>query len=116
MEFQTKDITKRIKQLRQSMKLNQNLFAEKISVHSKQLAKYETNRSTPSLSVLARIARYCEVSTDYLIFGEDEYVIKRTKINDRELLDMFRIVNNLAKADRDKVKWGLKSLLGGVQE
>jgi len=107
----TMDIGQRIKTLRLDMRLTQDELACKLHIHPKQLAKYESNRSTPILDIVARIAAFCEVTTDFLIFGEDKNVSKKTKINDTELMDVFRRVNRLKKAERDKIKWVVFSLL-----
>ncbi len=105
------NIGHRIKTLRLDMGLTQDALARKLNIHPKQLAKYESNRSTPILGIVARIADFCEVTTDFLIFGDDKNVSKKTKINDIELMDVFRRVNRLKKADRDKIKWVVSSLL-----
>lgn len=107
------ELGSRIQKLRKDMKLTQEVFAGKLKVHPKQLAKYEAGRSAPSIDIVARIANFCEVSTDHLILGEDKAFIKKTKVQDSELLDYFRRANKLKKADRDKIKWAVKSLLNG---
>lgn len=110
------NVGERIRKLRKDMKLTQDEFAKKVKLHPKQVAKYETGMTKPSIDVVSRIAEYCETSTDYIILGEDKEFAKRTKINDLELLEFFRKTNNLKKSDRDKVKWALKSLLNGNVE
>ena len=107
------ELGNQIKKLRKEMKLTQDDFASKLKIHSKQLAKYEAGRSTPSIDIIARIAKFCEVSTDYLIFGVDKILANKTKIADLELLDYFQRVNKLKKSNRDKIKWAVKSLLNG---
>jgi transcriptional regulator with XRE-family HTH domain len=106
-------VGERIKKLRKDMKLTQDEFAAKLKIHPKQLAKYEAGRSRPSINAIARIADFCEISTDYLIFGEDKTFAKKTRIQDVELMEYFRRANKLKKSDRDKVKWAIKSLLNG---
>jgi transcriptional regulator with XRE-family HTH domain len=103
----------RIKKLRKDMKMTQDAFAGELKIHPKQLAKYEAGRSVPSIDIVARMANFCEVSTDHLIFGEDKAFAKKTKISDAEILEYFRKVNKLGKSDRDKIKWAIKSLLNG---
>lgn len=110
------ELGQQIKKIRKDMRLTQDVFAGKLKIHPKQLAKYEAGRSKPSLDVIARIANFCEVSTDYLIFGEDKTFAKKTKIQDVELMEYFRRVNKLKKSDRDKIKWAIKSLLNGDGE
>ncbi|MCK4994665.1 MAG: helix-turn-helix transcriptional regulator [Candidatus Omnitrophica bacterium] len=107
------ELGNQIKKLRKEMKLTQDDFANKLKIHSKQLAKYEAGRSTPSIDIIVRIAKFCEVSTDYLIFGVDKILANKTKIADLELLDYFQRVNKLKKSNRDKIKWAVKSLLNG---
>jgi len=107
------ELGKRIKKLRKDMKLTQDSFAGELKIHPKQLAKYEAGRSAPSIDIIARIAACCEVSTDYLIFGEDKRFAKKTRIQDMELLDYFRRSNKLKKSDRDKIKWAIRSFLNG---
>jgi len=101
----------RIKKIRKEMQLTQDEFASKLKIHSKQLSKYESGRSIPILEITARIATFCEVSTDYLIFGEDKKLAGRIKISDLELIELFQRINRLKKTNRDKVKWIIKSAL-----
>ena len=101
----------RLKKIRNEMKLTQNEFAEKLGIHPKQFAKYESDRTIPVIGVIEKISKFCEVSADFIICGEDQVLAKRTKINDTELIDYFQRVNKLKKSDRDKVKWVIKSLL-----
>ncbi len=110
------ELGKRIKKLRKDMKLTQDTFANKLRIHSKQLAKYESGRTIPSINIIERVADFCEVSIDYLIGGEDKVLANKTKVSDMELLDYFRRINKLKKADRDKIKWAVKSLLNGETE
>lgn len=109
-------IGSRIKYLRQQNKMTQEEFSSKLKIHSKQLAHYESGRNVPSVDVIAKIANLCETSTDYIIQGEDKAYIKKTKINDLDLLELFRRSNKLRKTERDKIKWALKSLLNGEKE
>ena len=107
------ELGERIKKLRRDMRLTQEELASKLKTHVKQLSRYEAGRSKPSLEMAARIANCCEVSADYLIFGEDKKLAKKTKIADTELLEYFQRINKLKKFERDKIKWAVKSLLNG---
>lgn len=106
----------KIRDLRKELKLTQKELAQKAGVHPAQLAKYELGLSTPSLGVLVKLARYCEVSVDYIIFGTDKEAAKRSKIQDQELLDLTRRIDRLNRPQRDKVKWAITSLLNGKSE
>lgn len=105
-----------IKKLRQEMDLSQKEFASKVGLHPNLLAKYESGKTKPSVNVIARVAKFCEVSNDYLIYGRDDDYAKKARINDEELLDLLRRVDGLKKAKRDKVKWAVKSLINGDTE
>ena len=56
-----------LKQLRRKKKLNQKQFANKIFVSPSAVSQYETGRTMPSRETLERIAKYFDVSTDYLL-------------------------------------------------
>ena len=101
----------KIKSLRKELGLTQKELAEKIGVHPAQLAKYEIGLSTPSLGVLVKLAKYCEVSIDYIVFGHDREMSKRSKLQDQELLDLARRIDRLNRPKRDKLKWAIQSLL-----
>jgi transcriptional regulator with XRE-family HTH domain len=103
----------KIRALRDELGLTQKELAEKVGVHPAQLARYELGISTPSLSVLVKLAKYCEVSIDYIVFGIDKETAKRSRIQDHELLDLSRRIDNLKRPQRDKVKWAIKGLLTG---
>lgn len=107
MEF----VATKIKALRKELRLTQKELAEKVGVHPAQLARYELGLSTPSLGVLIRLAKYCEVSIDYIVFGVDKEVAKRSRIQDQELLDLIRRIDNLNRPERDRVKWAIHGLL-----
>lgn len=106
-------IAKRIRDLRKELKLTQNEFGKKLGIHGRQLGRYEEGINTPSIDVLMKIADYCEVSLDLLAYGVDKKLSKRTQIQDNELLDLTRRVDNLKKSQRDKIKWAIRSLLNG---
>jgi len=107
MEF----VATKIKALRKELGLTQKELAEKVSVHPAQLARYELGLSTPSIGVLIKLAKYCEVSIDYIVFGIDKQVAKRSRIQDQELLDLTRRIDNLKRPQRDKLKWAIQGLL-----
>ena len=101
----------RIRSLRKELGLSQDEFAAKINMHGRQLGRYETGKSKPSLGALAKLAQFCEISIDYLVFGKDEKLARRAKINDPELLDLLRQVDRLRKPQREKIKWAIKALI-----
>ena len=104
-------IGSRIRELRKELKLTQDEFASKIGVHGRQFSRYEVGVNTPSAEILSKIADYCEVSIDYIVYGENKKLAKRTKINDNELLELTRKIDRLKRPARERIKWALKSFL-----
>lgn len=101
----------RIKTLRNEMKLTQEEFAEKIGVHVKQLSKYESNRNLPSVTILKNIADFCDITLDYLAYGKDPVIEKRSRIKDLSLVGILKKVDRLKSYKREKVKWAIEALL-----
>ena len=109
-------IGNQIKKLRKEIGLTQKELGSKIGVHFAQLARYEAGRSIPSIDVLKKIANYCEVSIDYLAYGEDKDIQKKFQINDTELLDLLRRTDHLKKSRREHLKWVITALLKETAE
>lgn len=60
-------LAKRLKQLRQKVKLSQVKIAEKLSVSQGCYASWETGRNEPDISTLCAICRIGGVSMDWLL-------------------------------------------------
>ena len=61
----------RLKELRKSRKLNQVDLGKVAGITSKQIQRYESGESEPTLSVLVRLSDYFDVSLDYLVGRSD---------------------------------------------
>lgn len=70
---------KRIAQLRQEKELTQEGLAELLGISRPGLGLYETDKREPDYETLGKIAKYFNVSTDYLL-GHTE-IRKYTEIN-----------------------------------
>lgn len=66
------DIGKKIKDLRVEKNLLQKDLAKKLNIARNTVTQYEKNLARPSYEVLVAIAKYFNVSTDYLLGLEDE--------------------------------------------
>lgn len=104
-------IGKNIKILRKQMGMTQKQFAKRLGMQDKQLCRYEVDGCAPSVKVLKKIANFCEVSIDQIIYGKDEHFAKRTKVSDYDLLNLFRRINQMKKIKREQFKWIIASLL-----
>ena|SRR5713226_3450443 len=57
----------RLRALREHLKYSQAGLAERLGLGVRQIHRYENNLSDPPASIVARIARELEVTTDYLL-------------------------------------------------
>lgn len=104
-------IGEEIRRLRNDLRLTQDEFAQKVGIHGRQLARYEAGTNKPSIEILKRIADFCEISLDRLVYGRDDYLAKRVKVTDQELLQLFRKVDRMKRTQREQYRWILTSLL-----
>jgi len=65
-------IGERIADLRKDKDLTQIEFAKKLNIDKSTIAKYETDKSIPSVPMLIKIAKFFSVTTDYLL-GLENY-------------------------------------------
>ncbi|MDE7182671.1 MAG: helix-turn-helix domain-containing protein [Clostridia bacterium] len=61
----------RLRELRKLKNLSQKQLAEILKTNNSSICDWECGRSQPDLQTLAGIARYFEVSADYLLGLED---------------------------------------------
>ncbi|MBQ4347330.1 MAG: helix-turn-helix transcriptional regulator [Firmicutes bacterium] len=67
MEFK-----ERLHRLRKENKLTQNSLAQILNYGSTAISNYESGRNEPSISDIKKIARFFDVSIDYLLCASDE--------------------------------------------
>ena len=82
------------------------LFAQKLT----EMRRYEKGKSSPTLEVIKNIAKTLTVSTDELIFDEDEGLAP-AKILDRKLLEQFELVSKMDPHDKNAIKTILESVI-----
>lgn len=90
--------------------LTQTDLAKKTKTGIAQLRRYEAGRSSPTLDVIAKLAKTLGVSADELIFEEGKGVAS-ARIVDRELLDQFAAIGRLERDDIDAIKKVLDAFL-----
>ena len=64
--------SKRLKELRNKKGLTQTEFAKIFGISSGTIAMWETGKRTPDKDMIIKIARYFDVSTDYLLGNDDQ--------------------------------------------
>lgn len=73
---------------REEKRLSLEKFAELVGVGGKStVSNWEKGRRMPDLDQVAKIAKACGVSTDYIILGEESesLIIKQLKEREKEL-------------------------------
>ncbi|MGX9293064.1 helix-turn-helix domain-containing protein [Bacillus sp. A015] len=73
----------RIRSLREKNNLTQEQMAKKIGISRGTYAHYEINKRRPDYETLIKIADLFNVSTDYLLRGEEHYKDLASEINKR---------------------------------
>lgn len=81
-----------LRELRKSRDLSQGDLAKALSVHQTAVSQWETGRTMPDIDTITQVAKYFNVSTDYLL-GRD---------NDTKPSEA-----NSAKKDIDDIRFAL---------
>lgn len=71
-------MNQRIKQLRSSLGLTQQAFADKLGIKRGAVANYELGRNEPIDAVIALICKTFDVNEQWLRTGEGEMLVKLT--------------------------------------
>ena len=100
---------KNLVKLRKEKWLTQEDLVKLSGVAISQIRRYETDKSSPSLDVIIRLAKALGVSIDEMVFDKVTG-IAASKIIDRELLEQFEIISAMTKDE----KYVVKKMLEGV--
>ncbi len=80
----------RLRGLRKEKGITQKELAEKLSMDTSIICKYESGAAVPSYEALEKIADYFDISTDYLFGRETNHLIDNGDENTEEILEMVR--------------------------
>lgn len=94
----------RIKELRQEKELTQIDIAKGINTSQRNISRWENGENEPSSSFVIKLAKYFDVSADYLLGLEDDFGTRIPAVptgaakamgdtltaQERELLELFR--------------------------
>ncbi len=92
----------KLKQLRVEKGRTQKQLAEYLNVTKAMVSKYETNAAYPSVEVLAKIADYFNVSTDYLLDRTENRAFNVAPLTDVQvalvegMINQFNHLNEIA--------------------
>lgn len=92
----------KLKMLRNQNNLSQDKFGEIIGIHAKHISKYEQGKVLPNTETLIKIAKYFNVSTDYLLFSSED-IKTIPDLENKELLHKFELLNKMPSEDKKVV-------------
>ncbi|MBI4595460.1 MAG: helix-turn-helix domain-containing protein [Candidatus Tectomicrobia bacterium] len=100
----------KLSKLRKEKGLTQEELAKKIGVGIAQMRRYEKGVSSPTLEVIKNMAKALGVSSDELIFDENEGVAN-SRILDSKLLEQFELLSRMNPHDKEAVMFILESVI-----
>jgi len=103
--FSTMSIAARLATLRKQKGLTQQALADAIGLHITQIMRYEAGTSQPSLEAIKKIARTLRVTTDSLIFEEEELEA------DADLTMQFQAIASMPKKQQAVIKQLLEGMI-----
>jgi transcriptional regulator with XRE-family HTH domain len=109
-KMEKNEFSQRIRELRRQRNLSQAELGKIVGLHVTHIGRYERGTSRPSADALKRLAETLGVTTDYLIEGKSNEVAK-AKLEDKDLLDMFREVEVFTEEEKFVVKKILDALI-----
>lgn len=101
----------RLKQLRQILQVTQGDLANIIGVKASTIANYESNRNEPSFDKLVVLAKYFNVSTDYLLGVTEDCHCCVIKSLDNENYELYQLFKQLSLSEIEVLKDYIKYLL-----
>jgi len=99
-----------LSRFRKEKGLTQEDLVKRSGVAISQIRRYEADKSSPTLEVIARLARALGVSIDEMVFDKATG-IAASRVMDRELLEQFEMVSALDEDERQAVKRILEGII-----
>jgi Predicted transcriptional regulator len=115
-----KILSERLRETRESMKMNQADFAKLIGVTQQSLSSYEKCVSKPTLDVAIKISEKCDISLSWLCGLSDRASNNKVFKTYTDIIDMFFDIMSIAHLDvystkvkaknwemQDVIMWGI---------
>ena len=97
------DFSQRLKKARLEKGFSKSELANLIGVHFSQIGRYEEKGAFPSADVMAKLANALEVTSDFLMSGTSDDLVKNT-LTDKELINQFKAIELMDTHDKDVIK------------
>ena len=101
----------RIKELRTQKKVSQKELAEYLNVTQVQISKYELGKNEPDLETLSKIAKYFDVTIDYILDKEPNDLIVISKSDFKKLKEASEVIQKIERLT--KLKETSNSIISG---
>ena len=92
--------SERIKNLRESLGINQVEFGQKLNVSKQCISNWENNNIQPSIDMLVKIATTFSVSTDFLLGLSDQQTIDVSGLSTKQILHIQTLINDLRESQK----------------
>ena len=111
---ENKEIVNRILELIEKSGRMDKEIVSATNLSRTSISEWRTGRAFPSTSAVAKLAKYFNVSTDYLIFGIESESVSNTAL-DPEWREIRKTVNTLPERDRLTCTAYIKGFLEGYK-
>lgn len=101
----------RLKELRKTLKLSQQEFADKIGIKRGTIANYEIGRNEPIDAVISLICEKFNVSEEWLRTGEGEMFPPQDKTD-----EIAKIASDLFKTETESFKYRLITAIAKMDD
>ncbi len=88
-------LNERIKELRQSFGISQVALANDLGVSKQCVSNWENDNVQPSIEMLVKLAKYFNVTCDYMLGTEPQTQIDVSGLNDQEISHIKLIIKDL---------------------
>ena len=93
-----------IKKLRKSFNISQVQLAKELGVTKQCVSNWENDNILPSLDMLLKIAKYFNVTTDYLLGVSNDNIVDVTGLNEIEKSHIKLLIKDLQKSANKKTQ------------
>ncbi len=91
-------ISEKIRKLRKDFNISQVTLAKELGVTKQCVSNWENDNILPSIEMLIKIAKYFNVSTDYLLDISPDNYVDVTGLNSIQIAHLKLIINDLKKS------------------
>ena len=92
-------LNEQIKLLRMQRGINQVELAKSLGVTKQSISNWENDNIMPSVEMVIKIARFFNVSTDFLLGLPSEKTLKTDGLSELQIAHLQTIINDLRKKE-----------------